>query len=382
VSRVHCVDCATSVVVDPQGICPEGHHVGAGGARVEAAMGSRTAHPDEPEPWVHRIDPATTLAAGARTNGHHTAPARELRPVRVPGVLAEDRDDDEPADADALLRELHSLAALEERVPPPLPAEVSARTAAQPRPPQPPTAPRRPQPPRPPELDRGAMYDAFAELSALDAPSDARSTPTTNGHGPSRNGSRPTHARTVNGVGTAAVATTDDRARPRQPGSDPSELAALFSPELDADTTSSSEHAEEQLPTSNGATSGGNRFDELFAAAVSAPQLRSRDHASAAGHAEPDTAAAPPTAGPPPVPGAGATPASGPGTSAPRRRRTATARMDTAPPPRPADEAPAPPSVTAPEPAAVASAPALDLSSFSAKGGSGHRSGRKRRFGR
>ena len=137
VSRVHCVDCATSVVVDPQGICPEGHHVGAGGARVEAAMGSRTAHPDEPEPWVHRIEANRTPRGSSGTNGHHEKPARELRPVRVPGASAEGFDD-EPADSDALLRELHSLAALEERVPPPLPAEVSARTAAQPRPPQPP----------------------------------------------------------------------------------------------------------------------------------------------------------------------------------------------------------------------------------------------------
>jgi hypothetical protein len=371
VSRVHCVDCATSVVVDPQGICPEGHHVGAGGARVEAAMGSRTAHPDEPEPWVYCIDASDTSAASARTNGHHTAPARELRPVRVPGVLADDLDD-VPADADALLRELHSLAALEERVPPPPPLEATEPTSSPPRPPQPPTAP------RPPKLDRDAMSDAFAELSALDAPTPEPATRTTNGHGPSRNGSHPVPGHGRNGAASTPVATAADGSAPTSAG-DAGDLAALFSSELDTPMTAGPEHAEAAAPMSNGAAPAGDRFDELFAAAVSAPQLRSRDRASATAPAAPDTAAAAGEAPTAPAPGASATPDPGPATPEPRRRRTAAARADMTPPPRPADEAPTPPSVAAPEPAA---APALDLSSFSAKGGSGHRAGRKRRFGR
>ncbi|MFU8839690.1 MAG: hypothetical protein ACNA8R_03100 [Nitriliruptoraceae bacterium] len=375
-SRVHCVDCATSVVVDPQGVCPEGHHVGAGGARVEAAMGSRTAHPDEPEPWVHRIDPARTpVGVGSRANGHHAAPARELRPVRVPGVLAADLDD-EPTDADALLRELHSLAALEERVPAPPPVEAAAPTTGPPRPPQPPVAPRAPK------LDRDAMSDAFAELSALDAPPPEPAARTTNGHGPSHNGARAVHGRSRIGTVSTPVATAADGSAPPSVG-DAGEVAALFSTDLAAPTTAGPERAAAAVDTGNGAGPGGNRFDELFAAAVSAPQLRSRDRASAPTTAEPDTAAAPPTTGPPPVPGANAAPAPGPATPQPRRRRSSTTPADTAPPPRPADEPPVPPSVVAaPEPVTVASGPVLDLASFSAKGGSGRRAARKRRFGR
>ena len=49
-SRVHCLDCGMSVVVDPNGVCPEGHTVGAAGARVASAIGSDIPFPDEPKP--------------------------------------------------------------------------------------------------------------------------------------------------------------------------------------------------------------------------------------------------------------------------------------------------------------------------------------------
>jgi hypothetical protein len=56
VSRVHCIDCGTGVVVDPSGFCPDGHRVGETGARIEAAIGVAVPYPDEPEPWVATVE--------------------------------------------------------------------------------------------------------------------------------------------------------------------------------------------------------------------------------------------------------------------------------------------------------------------------------------
>jgi hypothetical protein len=103
VSRVLCHDCGIPVVVDPTGSCPDGHHVGAAGARVATAMGTSAPHPDEPEPWVHAVmldgDAADTPSA-----------ARSIQPPSAPGAPAAADPIDAPTDAEALLRELHSLA--------------------------------------------------------------------------------------------------------------------------------------------------------------------------------------------------------------------------------------------------------------------------------
>jgi len=154
--------------------------VGTSGARVEQAMGNSTPHPDEPEPWVYTILPEHLEGDAAPLNGRHAATApigrpREARPVEVPGMAATAVDED-PA-ADALLRELHSLSALDEladeretadeqpapspatQVPDPTP-EPAARPAPLPRP------------------DSASIADAFAELSALDSPGEpARPAP-------------------------------------------------------------------------------------------------------------------------------------------------------------------------------------------------------------
>ncbi len=171
--RVSCVECQGLVVVDPQGRCPEGHIVGTTGARVEQAMGNRVPHPDEPEPWVYTILPEHLEGDAAPLNGRRAATApigqpREARPMQVPGMVATAVDED-PA-ADSLLRELHSLGALDELAeereaaaeqPPPPPVTEASDPAPAPAPAH------RPSPlPRP---DSASIADAFAELSALDS---------------------------------------------------------------------------------------------------------------------------------------------------------------------------------------------------------------------
>jgi nicotinate-nucleotide--dimethylbenzimidazole phosphoribosyltransferase len=91
VSRVHCLDCAAEVVVDPRGLCPSGHHLGTGGARVAAAIGSDTPHPDEPEPWVGRIEPdeiPEVAPPAPRTPTPQTAPG--LAPAAPPPIDTQD----------------------------------------------------------------------------------------------------------------------------------------------------------------------------------------------------------------------------------------------------------------------------------------------------
>lgn len=235
-SRVHCLECGNQVVVDPRGLCPEGHEVGASGARIEHAMGHEVAHPDEPEPWVYsigtdevavpprppavgallgasngrapsaggRADGELEVSAGgraARDNG--VGPAREARPMPAPG-LGDDPSEEGAGDTESLLRELHSLAALDDALAEqgrsPGRAEdnghapsgaataaernghtaLSVATPAAATPPPPPdhTTPPRPQdaaPPRPRRGDPSAIADAFAELSALDVPAHAAS---------------------------------------------------------------------------------------------------------------------------------------------------------------------------------------------------------------
>jgi hypothetical protein len=213
VSRVHCLDCGTHVVVDPQGRCPEGHEVGAQGARIEGSLGSGTPHPDEPEPWVARIElddevapaPATTTVRTIRPPAAPAAPAPSAAPAAMTG-----RTED-------LLRELHSLGDL----------DGPSLGAANGAPLSPPTSTRRPARPAAPTpkapdplpaaatsastngappaeapteaLSAEASRSAFDELTALEAAVHALTgpngqgvrQPSTNGHGlgePSDNG--------------------------------------------------------------------------------------------------------------------------------------------------------------------------------------------------
>lgn len=218
-SRVHCLECDVPVVLDPRGICPEGHYVGAAGVRVEQVIGSQQRHPDEPEPWVYRIDESEVALVGAsaatgdlgRTNGSHPAPPavngsgpREARPVRLTGF---DPEPEEESSAESLLRELHALAA-DEAV---APAGNGARTA-------PPediegagdveaaTPPAPPPPPvttsgtgRTPRPDPDAIAEAFAELSALDGPDPTMTSRSTTNPPRGDNG-----ARSRNGTNGAA----------------------------------------------------------------------------------------------------------------------------------------------------------------------------------
>ena len=168
--RTHCVDCGTSVVVDPSGLCPEGHHVGAAGARIAAAFGDDRPHPDEPEPWTARVE------LDAEPDDEAPVPLRRARPVGVVEDVpltgdvgpsgagpADSAAEASPPLGDELLRELHSLSDLDglmggpgERSPE---FGAAAPAVAPPSPAAPSTAvgPTAPDP------------DALAELTALEA---------------------------------------------------------------------------------------------------------------------------------------------------------------------------------------------------------------------
>ena len=409
-SQVHCLECGGQVVVDPRGQCPDGHTVGTPGNRIEMAMGHETAHPDEPQPWVYRIAPAEvdgevqqgatrarlSVAADAtdgRTNG--SGPARPARPVRAPG-MPEDDADDEPADAESLLRELHSLAALDtalthrngdgagvgtgdahrREAPPAVPTS----------PPPPPTQAAAPAP-RPPRGDPAQIADAFAELSALDVPAGS-------GNGQRPTGVTPTPP-AVGDAGDAATGATPPspprRVSPAEGGSAVDELASLFGDgplfEQDDPPTPAADDAagtgtQPPAPSVPGAPTeaigahgvpstdeddAGLELEAIFQAAEpppAAPETRRATPSSPSGHRpspEPDAAADIPPAVPL------------------RPRRTAAP----ATPPTPAEP---PRDAADPEPvhAAVGTAQVLDLSSFTAKGGpgAGRSTGRRRRFGR
>ena len=231
-SRVHCLECGGQVVLDPRGVCPEGHHVGASGARIEQAMGHEVAHPDEPEPWVYTIDPSELSAAGARANGANgpgswglgqngTGP-REARPVHVPSFGDEAS---ESSGAESLLRELHSLAAFDQQHAggntPSTPVNGAATREqrsledTEPVGPPPPPTGSKPQVARAPRPDPDAIAEAFAELSALDAPAQAMTSRS------SANGRAHLNERTTPGRTQPGTADRQDRF-------DHDELASLF----------------------------------------------------------------------------------------------------------------------------------------------------------
>jgi len=396
VSHVHCLECGGQVVVDPRGQCPDGHTVGTPGNRIEMAMGHEAAHPDEPQPWVYRIDPAEVDAdarqsasgprlrvAEASTNG--TGPAREARPVRAPGI-PQDGADDEPTDSESLLRELHSLAALDDALtqrngagdgharqgPPAIPAT----------PPPPPVQAAAPTP-RPPRGDREEIADAFAELSALDVPAS-----TANGQRPT--GVAPTPPAAGDAGGAAAGTTPPSPPNGRSDadrGAAAEGLASLFGdgplfaqddepgtavtdggveagaqpPAPSAPATSAEVPGSGEAPPTEDEVTG-LEFEAMLQAADPQPVA-------------PDTRRATPRSPSEDGPSSDTDTAHEVPKAVELRRRRSTA-------PAPRDEGAA----ADPQPvhAAVGSAQVLDLSSFTAKGGpgAGRSTGRRRRFGR
>jgi hypothetical protein len=164
VARVHCLDCGDHVVVDPMGRCPDGHHVGAAGARVAGAIGSDVPHPEEPEPWVARVDLDPELDAAEPEPA-----AREVRPMSIPSAPAEPAADVDPSPArtEDLLRELHELGELDAAS---TPAAVSVPSTPAP-------VRRVPSAPAKPAAGPAPAADASVEeLSALEAAVQALST--------------------------------------------------------------------------------------------------------------------------------------------------------------------------------------------------------------
>jgi hypothetical protein len=144
----HCIDCGNSALIDPSGRCPEGHIVGAAGARVAAAIGSATPHPDEPLPWVHQIELDPELVDGAEGE------PRTVRPPSVP-TAPDPSPRAEQVATDDLMRELHALGDLGDLgdlagpVPPPAAAAPANTTPARAADAPAPRAPLAPAPPAP-----------------------------------------------------------------------------------------------------------------------------------------------------------------------------------------------------------------------------------------
>jgi hypothetical protein len=152
VSRVQCLECGTAVVVDPTGVCPEGHLVGRAGVRVAGAMGSDVPHPDEPEPWVATVvlDEAQAIPAALE---------RTIRPLQVAGADdATETERGEAADHESVLRELHALGDIRDATPTSAVPEADTAPVAD----APPVA----HVPPPPQEQ---VAEGFAELSALEA---------------------------------------------------------------------------------------------------------------------------------------------------------------------------------------------------------------------
>jgi hypothetical protein len=363
VSRAHCLDCGDHVVVDPAGRCPEGHHVGIAGARIEGALGSHTPHPDEPEPWVARVDlgeedlPPTPAAA----------PAREIRPLSVPAAeppLDGAGSTSSTGRSEDLLRELHSLGDLGDLAGPSSassagpssapshpdagepPAVWTAPAAATAAPATPVTPPRAPSP-------APSSRPAFDELTALEAAVQAltadRDVAATNGL-----------------AGTNGHATSNGHG-PR--------LEELLGPETPGGASA---------PTTSGPTAAARsisaQLDDLFAEAAAAPP-------------PPATSTAPPPAPASPVPHEAAAEAgperwsvladvaelaehrpAPPAPPAPSEAPSTQAAIPTAPP---AEAAPA-----EPPPPAPAADTGIDLGNFTARGKRVGSTRKRRRFGR
>jgi hypothetical protein len=380
VSRAHCLDCGDHVVVDPAGRCPEGHHVGVAGARIEGALGSHTPHPDEPEPWVARVElEEDDLPAAA-------VPAREIRPLSVPGSdLPTDGAVTPPAArADDLLRELHSLGELGDLAAPSGASGARQRPDASTpttRPPVPTPTGSAPDLGSPPEVWTASAAapppasspapsgrPAFDELTALEAAVQAltvdRDTAATNGH--ATNG----HASTTGRVDTDDLASSNGHASPDGQASSNGR----------ASSTGRAETSREAAPSATPPSGASGRaiaaqLDELFAEASAAgvppgePATTTPTPSDAATGAAPerwsvlaDVAELAEHRPAPPVP------------PAPSGEPRPEAAIPTAPP---AEAAPAEP----PPPAPAADA-GIDLANFTARGKRVGSKGKRRLFGR
>lgn len=106
--RVTCIDCGSEVVVDPTGRCPEGHMLGPAGSRIEHAIGTDTAYPDEPEPWTATITAEEVELPSSGSEDEADGATRVARPVQAPAPPPD--ADDGSVDTDSLFSELHTLA--------------------------------------------------------------------------------------------------------------------------------------------------------------------------------------------------------------------------------------------------------------------------------
>jgi hypothetical protein len=372
VSRVQCLDCGIAVVVDPRGICPEGHVVGSAGVRVANAMGGGSPHPDEPEPWVATVvlDEADARPAPRQ---------RSIRPVPVLGP-EEPTEDTEAADHEAMLRELHALGDLHDTAPAAPAALAPAPAASTPAPSTPAASTPPDTSPAPP---REQFAEGLAELSALEAAFQAL------GH-------------------DETPAPTPDPA----PVAEPTAVAAEVTPA--PAVTSAPPAADASSPAAHPVTAAYDElvdYEDLFAA--DAPSAPTGDRSAASSSQNPASPAppsqvspsqvsppqvSPPQVSPPQAPPLAVTapmaamPPSAPAAAAPQavapplgRGATPDAPVDAYPSPDPADPAPTEPEAEAEvEVPPAAAARGLDLANFTANGakvGAG-RGGRRKLFGR
>lgn len=117
-SRAHCLDCGTDVPVDTLGHCPEGHLLPRHGRMVESAIGTDDHHPDEPEPWVGRVDLLVE---------EHEDVTPSAQPRTAPGMEQAEQE----TTAGDLLREIGALGA-DDPEPPSTPPSSSAPVGGHP----------------------------------------------------------------------------------------------------------------------------------------------------------------------------------------------------------------------------------------------------------
>ena len=347
-SRVQCLECGIAVVVDPTGVCPEGHLIGGTGVRVAGAMGTDTRHPDEPEPWV-----ATVVLDEA--DAAPVVRERTIRPLRLTGAdETTDSANDEAADHESMLRELHALGDIHDTAPAPSPSrsprpdrDLSPDPAAAATAVDATGAPPVPHSPPPPQEQ---VAEGFAELSALEA-------------------------------AFHALAYDQDAPRQGEQPTDPPPTSASPPPSDPTDAAPRDDLADlEDLF----ATQGAHRSEPTVARDPGAPdQDQDQDQDQAHGPGRTETPAPPPNASPvaPPVgsaPTPAAAPAHPPAASTPA---AAHATPDVPPPSTATVEEPTPEHA---DETPRANQAGLDITNFTAHGGKvgAGRGGRRKRFGR
>jgi hypothetical protein len=370
VSRVQCLECGIAVVVDPTGVCPEGHTVGGAGVRVAQAMGTDSVHPDEPEPWV-----ATVVLDDAEVGP--VASPRTIRPVPVAGAdAATEEEHDAATDHESMLRELHALGDLHDTPPSPAvprtahdapSAPAAGTTFPAPVDPGAPTAPpvtsAAPEPPPP----REQVAEGFAELSALEAAFHALGYD---------------EDTTLRGVAPAAPAPDAPAPTAGPPTTSASPVAApapASVPSPTASTPTPAPHDDladfEDLFAAQGAPAPTRDLAPAAARVAASPAARSdRTYDPAPTSASP----APPT---PPTPAQQAPAQPAPAQPAPT---PAPPPVQQAPPPAPATDGVTAPMASVAQERPPSSDASLDITNFTARGGKvgAGRGGRRKRFGR